>query len=113
MNDQHNTYNQWLAEHGYQPALGPPQVMAVPTQGNGLAVASLVLGITSIIFSWWGLFTLAQVVLAIVFGSAGLYRANRGAPNKGLAIAGLVLGLIGGAIYFVFGLLTLGAGWVI
>jgi hypothetical protein len=112
MNDQH-AYNQWLAEHGYRPAIGPPQVMAVPTQGNGLAVASLVLGITSIIFSWWGLFTLVQVVLAVVFGSAGLYRANRGAPNKGLAIAGLVLGLVGSVIYFIFGLLTLGAGWII
>ncbi|MGA3221625.1 MAG: hypothetical protein ABSE77_21590 [Acidimicrobiales bacterium] len=88
--------------------------VAQAQDGNGLAVASLVLGITCIVFCWWGLFTLAQVVLAIVFGGTGISKANRlGAPHKGPAVAGLVLGLAGLGIYFVLGLLSLGIGWLI
>jgi hypothetical protein len=41
-------------------ALTQPQaaLAAVAQQGNGLAVAGFVLGITCVIFSWWGIFTL-------------------------------------------------------
>jgi hypothetical protein len=78
-----------------------------------VAVAALVLGITSIVFCWWGLLTLLQVTLAIVFGSVGISKANRGASNKGLAVAGLVLGLVGLVIYFFVGLFSLGLGWLI
>jgi hypothetical protein len=76
-------------------------------------VAVLVLGITSIVFCWWGLLTLLQVVLAIVFGSVGISKANRGAASKGLAVAGLVLGLVGLVIYFFIWLFSLGVGWLI
>jgi hypothetical protein len=72
-----------------------------------------VLGITSIIFSWWGLLTLLQVVLAVVFGAVGISKANAGASGKGLAVAGLILGIIGLVIYFFLGLISLGIGWVI
>jgi hypothetical protein len=80
---------------------------------NGLATASLVLGITSIVFCWWGLLTLAQVVLAIVFGCIGIGRANRGASGRGLAVAGLCCGCVGAAAYFIFGIATLGIGFLI
>jgi hypothetical protein len=53
------------------------------------------------------------VTLAIVFGSVGISKANRGASNKGLAVAGLVLGLVGLVIYFFVGLFSLGLGWLI
>ena len=109
-----------------QPAPGQPWGAAVPQwsgyasppatalrPGNGLAVAALVLGITSIVFSWWGILTLVQVVLAIVFGAKGIGRANRGAPHKGLAVAGLVLGIIGCVFYIFIGLASFGLGWVI
>ena len=80
---------------------------------NGMAVASLILGITSIVFCWWGLFTLAQVVLAIVFGIKGMHRADAGAGGKGLALAGFVCGCVGGALYLVAGIFTLGVGFFI
>lgn len=82
-------------------------------QANGLAVAGFVLGITSVVFSWWGLLTLLQVVLALTFSAVGISRARRGAPHKGLAIAGLVLGLVGLVVYFLLGLASLGLGWFI
>jgi hypothetical protein len=81
--------------------------------GNGMAVASLVLGITSIVFCWWGLATLAQVVLAIVFGCIGMGRATNGASGRGMAIAGLVCGCVGALFYLLFGVFTLGIGFLI
>jgi len=81
--------------------------------GNGQAVASLVLGITSIVFCWWGLATLAQVVLAIVLGSIGISRAKTGATGKNLAVAGLICGCVGAAFYVFFGLVTLGVGFIV
>lgn len=113
---------QWQPTHAGQYPGGqypagqyPPQYAQHPLArpGNGLAVASLVLGITSIIFSWWGLLTLAQVVLAIIFGAIGISRANAGASGKGQAVAGLILGCIGLVIYFFIGLFSLGLGWFI
>jgi hypothetical protein len=60
-----------------------------PRQNNGMAIASLVCGIA-------GLFLFGVVLgpLAVIFGALGLSRANRGASGRGMAIAGLVLGLI-------------------
>ena len=109
------SYQRWRADHGYRPApeLYHAHGTQPPPRGNGLAVAALVLGITSIVFSWWGLLTLVQVVLAVIFGAVGLSRARLGAPKKGLATAGLVLGIIGGVIYFFLGLASLGVGWFI
>ena len=90
-----------------------PQFPAVVQQGNGLAVAGLVLGITCVIFSWWGIFTLVQVVLAITFSAVGRGRAKRGAEHGGLATAGLVLGIIGAILYLMIGVFSFGAGFFI
>jgi hypothetical protein len=113
----------WPSGGGQQPAyplVRPPQpgvFLSAPgyqARGNGLAVAALVLGITCILFCWWGVFTLAQVVLAVTFGAVGVRRSNRdGAPHRGLAIAGLVLGTIGAFLYLCIGLVSLGVGWII
>ncbi len=95
------------------PGWGQPAYAAAARPGNSMAVAGLILGITSIVFSWWGLLTLAQVVLAIVFGYIGLSRANQGMGGRGPAIAGMICGCVGGAIYFVIGLVSLGIGFLI
>ncbi len=89
------------------PPASPPQA------ANGLAIAGMILGITSVIFCWWGLFSLAQVVLAIVFGGVAINRANRGAPHKGMAVAGLVCGIVGAVLYLYFGIASLGIGFFI
>lgn len=87
------------------PPVGPPS-QPIPT--NGLAIAALVLGILSVVLLWtvWGGFVLG--VLAIVFGAIGLSKAKDGAPNKGQATAGLVLGIVGliGTVLFVTLILT-------
>jgi hypothetical protein len=55
---------------------------------NGMATASLVLGIL-------GFFLPILSVLALIFGGIGISKANQGAGGKGLAVAGLVLGIVG------------------
>lgn len=69
------------------PSYGYPQ--PPPRQSNGLAIASLVCGIIGCLF-----FGIILGPLAVIFGAVGLSRANRGASGKGMAIAGLILGVI-------------------
>jgi len=76
------------------PALPPPPIVYQVVQPtNGLATASLVLGILGIALFWFLGFIMS--ILAIVFGGVGLGRAKAGAPGKGLALAGLILGIVG------------------
>jgi hypothetical protein len=83
-------------------AEGPPFAAgsapaAVGPRRNGFGTASLVLGILGIILSI--LFAPVGIVLdilAIVFAALGIRRARRGeATNRGIAIGGLVTGIIG------------------
>ena len=71
---------------------------------NGLAVAALVVGIVGVVLFWtvWGGVILG--ILGLVFGAVGLSKANRGGPNKGMAVAGLILGgvaLVGSILFIV------------
>lgn len=68
-----------------------PPALALPT--SGMAVASLVLGIIGVVGGWC---TFAvPCILATVFGYVGMKHTRGGARGgRGMAIAGLVLGLI-------------------
>ncbi len=83
------------------PPQGPQQQPVYVVQGptNGMATAALVLGILGTVFGlipvtfWLGIILGA---LGIIFGFLGISRANRmGGERKGMAIAGLVLGIVG------------------
>ena len=82
----------------------PPGYPGYPPQGpgnNGMAIASLVLGIVWIY--WLG------SLLAVIFGHIALGQIKRsGQGGRGLAIAGLVLGYIGLAILVVFIIIGIG-----
>ncbi|MGH3871237.1 MAG: DUF4190 domain-containing protein [Pseudonocardiaceae bacterium] len=70
---------------------GPAQV----APHNGFGVTALVLGIIGAVFSWVPVLGFILAVLALVFGGLGYARARkRQATNSGMAIAGLVLGVI-------------------
>jgi len=98
--------NAWATPY---PAAQPATFVVARPQSNGMAVASLVLGITSIVFCWWGLLALLQVVLAIVFGCIALGQANRGAGGQAaLAISGIICACVGLLCYFIIGIFTLG-----
>ncbi|WP_433785726.1 DUF4190 domain-containing protein [Actinomycetospora sp. CA-101289] len=92
------------------PGWGDP---ATPTAKprNGAGIASLILGILSILLCWLGFvgvlfgagtaFGLGAIpvvlgLLAIILGIAGLRRARQGvASNRAVSIIGLVLGILG------------------
>ena len=77
---------------------GTPLGAQRPKMENGLGVAALVLGILAVL-SGWIIVGGVLGILAVIFGIIGIRKANRGrADNKGMAIGGLVTGLIGIAI---------------
>lgn len=84
-------YEGWAP--GYQPGYGVPY-----ERTNGLAVASLVLGIVSFFFCWAGILT---GIVAIVMGIVALNQIKTDASQKGkgLAIAGIVCGSLGVLIW--------------
>jgi uncharacterized protein YndB with AHSA1/START domain len=70
---------------------GVLDLYAARRRANGLAIASVILGVTSLV----PLLGILAAPFAIVFGILGLVRARKGAPHSGLAIAGLTLGIVG------------------
>jgi hypothetical protein len=68
--------------------------------GKNMSIAALVCGILGIVGSWIPVvcyFTLVLAILGIVFGAKGMKKSKESGQNKGLAVAGLVLGIIGTA----------------
>ncbi|MFJ9788367.1 DUF4352 domain-containing protein [Streptomyces globosus] len=89
--------NPW-AYHGAPGTAGAGPWGAPVQEGNGLAVASLVLGACAIFFGpvpllFWGGGILG--LIAIGTGLGGIKRASAGAGRKAMAVAGTVLGLLG------------------
>jgi hypothetical protein len=70
-----------------------PRQAAAVNKTSSMAIASLVLGIVSIIINPLFLFS----ILAIIFGVSGISQVNKsnGAiKGKGMAVSGLILGII-------------------
>lgn len=75
-----------------QPAYGAPHGGQLK---NGFGITALVLGIIAVLTGFFFIGGLLGIA-AIVFGVLGLGRVKRGeANNKGMAIAGIVLGVLG------------------
>lgn len=87
------------------PQVGASQVIyqqVVRAPSNGIAVASLVLGVVGLVLGVWmiipivGLFfafvSFLPAVLGVVFGVLGLRQASRVQVGRGAAMAGLVTG---------------------
>lgn len=72
--------------------------MSEEQKSNGMATASLVLGIISIVLFWTGWVGIIVGVLAIIFGVVGKNKIKSNpslASSKGKATGGLVMGVIG------------------
>jgi uncharacterized protein DUF4190 len=88
------------------PTGGPMHAQPGQAATNGMAVASLVLGISAAILGIL-LFPLGIVcgILATVFGFVGKGNAARAGVGRGMAIAGIILGIVGivlGLLWIVF-----------
>lgn len=74
---------------GYQPQ-NPSQYQAQLRLPRGMAIASLVLGLLALFLA-----PFITGVLAVILGGVSIGRCNRGeAAGKGLAIAGVVIGIV-------------------
>ncbi|WEB45054.1 MULTISPECIES: DUF4190 domain-containing protein [Streptomyces] len=66
---------------------------------NGMGITALVLGLVGVVlgvfvFLFW--LSWLPALLAVIFGAVGLSHARKGrATNKGMAVAGLALGIVG------------------
>lgn len=91
-----------IVRHEYEVSRGPQKT-------SGLAVAYMVLGILSML---GGCYFVLPVILAVVFGHIAVSQCNKD-PNlagQGMAVAGLVMGWIGLALYIVIVLFLGGLG---
>ncbi len=84
-----------------QPAPAPqqsgPPTPAQAKGSNGLATAGFVLGLLGFLGSWIPVLNILGIILAVVgavLAAVGLARSKKVAAGKGLAIAGLVLGVL-------------------
>jgi hypothetical protein len=92
-----------VPNYSYDPYGSPPPGPARPRGTNGLAVASLVLGLLWL--CWLG------SVAAVILGHIALSQIKRtGQAGRGIAIAGLVLGYLGVLTAIGAGALTLTVG---
>ena len=67
-----------------------PQVVVVEKKGNGLGTAGFVHALLALIFCWVPILDWILWLLGLIFSIIGVFK-----PKKGLAIAGLVISLIG------------------
>ncbi|NLB50623.1 MAG: DUF4190 domain-containing protein [Clostridiaceae bacterium] len=91
---------QYQQPGGYAP---PP----APAQTNGMAIAALVCGVLGIIGSFIPYvmyFTAVLAVLGIIFGVMGMKKAKQIGSGNGLAVAGLVLGIVG-TVFAIIGII--------
>lgn len=86
---------------GAAPSTPRPSFTGQPAARNGLALASMILGIVALSIAWIPFVVVLGAVcavLAVVLGVVALRRARHTAHGKGFAIAGLVTGLLASAL---------------
>ena len=77
-----------------------PETPAKPPPTSGMAIASLVLGFSGVLFFFVPGFGVLASVLAIIFGAFGISQAGKKTRRgTGMAIAGLILGITGVLVF--------------
>jgi len=94
------------------PGYPPPQQYSAQAYypqaqpSNGIGITAGVLGIVAVLLMWIPFVNYLAIILgilAIIFGIIGIGRANRmGGAGKGMAITGLVCGIVALAISLLF-----------
>lgn len=69
----------------------PIYIVQQPATKKGFGIASMVLGISAVIFSWTAVFAFILLALAFIFGAVSLKKKE---SPRGFAITGLILGSV-------------------
>jgi len=82
----------------------PPQYhqYPAPRTGSGKAIAALVLGIMSIVFSFVSVLDLLLIIPAVVLGSLAMSESKRTGTGRTMARSGFICGLIGAVLAIAF-----------
>lgn len=91
------------------PYAGAPYPPPGGSGGKGLAIASLVLGIVALLFSWLAFFSVPLIIASAVCGILALVKRR---PGKGLAIGGLItagMAAIGTVLFLVISAIFINA----
>lgn len=93
----------WPPAQGYAPNLYPAGYYGPPlmrNQTSGMAVAGMVIGITSLVLFWAFLLAPLLAIMGIVFSVIGLSQSSKpGWTGTGMAVAGLVCSGVTAAIW--------------
>jgi hypothetical protein len=88
-------------QYGAQPvyaqpvyAQQPPTVYVQQAPSNGLGTAGFVTGLLGLIFCWVPALGIILALLGVIMGGVGISAGKKKGASTGLAIAGLVLGII-------------------
>ena len=86
------------APGSYQPSYEAYKAQPGGSAVNGFGIAALVLGIAAFFLNF---LIFIPSVLAVIFGCLGIAKGNSQGTGKGMAIAGLVCGIIAALIYII------------
>ncbi len=89
---QYQQAQQFQQQPQYQQPVRAVVYDAVPEKNHNAAVGALVLGIIGIVFCWVPLCNFVLCIIGIVCGAVSLGKKN---PGTGMAVAGLILSIIG------------------
>ena len=81
-------------QYGQQQYGQQPTVYVQNAPGNGLGVAGFVTGLLGLIFCWVPVLGIVLALLGVIMGGVGIATGKKKGAPVGLAIAGLVLGII-------------------
>lgn len=102
---EYDRFNQEQATYGQQSYGEMPMYPVAPPKTNGKAIAALVLGILSLFVPYVG-FVLGIIAIVLASISFKEMRINR-EQGRGLAIGGLVCGIIATVIYAILILIVI------
>jgi hypothetical protein len=93
---QQPNQQQYYQQPGQQPPYQQPAAYQQNTPGKGAAVASLVLGIISLVLCWWGWVGAISIVLSIIGIILGVSARKQLQPEqgRGMATGGMVCSII-------------------
>ncbi len=73
-----------------QPMYQPPQ----SKPGNGLGIASMIIGIVSLVFFCYIYLSIPAAIVSVILGGVGLSKSKRFGMKNGMAVAGIVCSCI-------------------
>lgn len=75
---------------------------------NGLGTAGFVLGLLGLVFFWIPFLGISLAILGVIMSGVGISSGKKTGSGTGLAIAGLVLGLV--ALIPIIAIISFGSG---